>query len=87
MIGKIHLIGNVNNVVSYIVPHNNTNILRKRPSGLSVVKRVYFIGKEAKGHAYRYLKTMGESINLAFHTCVVIESIADKIAEFRGVPF
>lgn len=87
MIGKRQLIGNVNNVIPYIMSHNSTNILCKGLSDLNIVKRVYFIGEEAKGHAYRYFKIMEESINLAFHACVVIESIAIKIAEFRGVPF
>ena len=69
------------------MPHNSTNILRRGPLGSNVVERVYLIGKEVKGHACRYLETMGESINSAFHTWVVIERIAVEIAESRGVPF
>ena len=86
MVGKRQLIGNINNVVSYTMSHNSTNVLRKGPSSLSIVESICLIGEEAKGHPCNYLKTMGKSINPVFHAWVVIEHVAVKIAELRGVP-
>lgn len=86
MVGKKKLVGNVNNVASYIVAHNSPNVPHKRPSGSSVVKRVRFIGEKAKHHTCRYFKTMRESINAVFHALVVIGRVAVEIAEFRNVP-
>lgn len=42
--------------------------------------------QKAKGHARKYFKTIGESINLALHAWVVIECVAVKVAELRDVP-
>ena len=86
LVGKRKLVGDVDNVVSYTVPHNSTNVLRRGLSSLSIVKGVRLIGEKAKGHACRHLKTMRESINPVFHAWVVIERIAVKVAKFRGVP-
>lgn len=57
------------------------NVLRRGSSGLSVVKRVCLIGEQAKGHACRDFKTMGEGIYPAFYAWVVIERIAVKGTE------
>lgn len=86
MIGKRKLIGNVDDVASYTVSHNGTNVLHRGMSGSSIVDGVHFIGEETKGHIYRYLKTIEECINPAFYAQIVIERIAVKVAEFRGVP-
>lgn len=61
------LIGNVNYVIPYIIPHNSTNVLCRRLSGPRVIVRVDFIGEKIKGHACRYFKTMEERINPVFH--------------------
>lgn len=86
LVGKRKSVGNVNDVASYTVPYNSANILRRGTSGLSVDERVRVIGDKAKSHACRYLKTMGERVDLAFYVRVVVESLAVKIAELRGVP-
>lgn len=85
MAGKRELIGNVNNVTSYTMSHNSTNILHREPLGSSVVEGVCFISKKAKGHTCRYLKTIGESINSTFHAWVVIERVVIEVAEFKNV--
>lgn len=84
-VSKKELISNVNNVASNIVLHNSTNVLRKGQLGLSVIEKVGVIGEEAKSHARKYLKMMEEYINPVLHACVIIERVAAKVAEFRGV--
>lgn len=86
MVGKKKLVGNVNNVTSYTVLYNSTKVLPGRPSSSRVVEEVRLISEKAKSHACGYLKIMGESINPAFPTWVVIEHIVVEVAEFRGVP-
>lgn len=87
MVGKKELIGDVDNVTSYTMLHNSRNILRKRLSGSSIVKVVRLINEEAKVYTRRYLKTMRESINPAFHALVVIDRVIIKIVEFKGILF
>lgn len=87
MVGKRQLIDDVNDVASYTVLHNSTHVLRRGPLVLSVVEGIGLIGKKAKSYARRYFKTMGKNINQAFHAWVVIERVAVKVAELRGVPF
>lgn len=65
--------------------HHSTNVLRKGPSGLSVVEKVRFISEKAKDHTCEYFKTMKKSINPVFYAWVVIERVAVNVAEFRGV--
>lgn len=62
------------------------HVLYKGPLVLNVIENVGLIGEEVKGYACKYLKTMGKSINPAFHACVVIERIAVNITELRGIP-
>lgn len=81
------LIGDLDDVTPYTVLHNGTNVLRKRPSGSSVVKGVCPISEKVKDYAHRYFKMMKEYINPVFHTWVVIENVAVKVAEFKDVPF
>lgn len=86
MVGKKKLIGNVNNIGSYIVSHDSTNVLCRGPLGLNIVNKVRFIGEKAKTHASRYLNTMEESINPVFYARVLIECVAVEVVEFRDVP-
>ena len=81
MLGKKELISNVNIIRSYTVSYNSMNVLRNGSLDSSVIERVCLICEKAKGHACRYLKTMGEGIDLAFHTWVVIERVAVEVAE------
>lgn len=69
------------------MPHNGINILRRRWSGSSVVERVYLIGEKTKSYAQIYLKTIGESINLAFYAWIVIQYIIVKVTKFRSIQF
>ena len=80
-VGKRELIGDVNNVASYAVPHDSANVLRRRSLGLSIIERVRLICKETKGHACGYRRTMGEGINPALYARVVIECVAVKVAK------
>lgn len=86
MVGKRQLIGNVDNVASYPVSHNSTNVPRRGSSGSSVVEKVCLIGEQAKSHARREFKTMREDINPALHARVIIERVAVEVAELRDVP-
>lgn len=52
---------------------------------LSVIEKVRFIGEEVKGYTCKYFKMIKENINLAFHTWIIIECIAVKVAKFRDV--
>ncbi len=66
---------------------DGANLLRRGSSSLSVIERVCLIRKKAKGYSRRYLKMIGEGIDPALHARVVIERVAVKVAELRGVPF
>lgn len=68
------------------MPHNSANVLRRGSSGSSVVKKVRLISEKTKSHACRYFKSMGDSINPAFHARVIVEGITVKVAELKGVP-
>ena len=81
------MIGDVDDVASYTVLHDSTHVLRRGPSGLSIVESVGFIGEEAKGYARRHLKTMEQSINPALHAWVIVECVAVKVTELRCLPF
>lgn len=85
-VGIKKLICYVDNISSYTMLHNSTNVLCRGTLRLSVIKGIRLIDKESKGHACRYFKAMGESINLVFYAWVVIERVVVKISEFRGVP-
>lgn len=85
MVGKRKLVGNVINITSYTIQYNSTKVLPSGPSGSSVVEEVRLIVEKAKIHACGYLKIIGESINPAFPTWVVIERIAVEVAEFKDV--
>lgn len=87
MVGKKELIGDVDNIAPYTIPHNNTNLLYRGLLSSSIIKRVDFISKEAKGYAYRYLKIMGESINPVFHIQGIMEYVTIKGAELKGIAF
>ena len=67
------------------MPYDSANVLDGGSSSTSLVKGVYLVGEEAKGNARRYFKAMGEGVDPAFHTRVVVEGIAVEVAELRGV--
>ena len=77
----------VNDVVSYIVSYNSTNVLPRGSLGSSVVDKVCFIGQKIKSNACRYFETMKESINPAFYAGVIIEYVAVEITELKDVLF
>lgn len=53
MVGKRQLISDVDDVASYTVLHDSTDVLHRGPLGLSIVKKVDLIGEKPKGHARR----------------------------------
>ena len=67
--------------------HNSANVLGGGSSSMSVVEGVRLVGQEVKGNARWYLEVMGEGVDPAFYTRVVVEGIAVEIAELRGVSF
>lgn len=79
------MIGYVNDVASYIVSHDGTNVLCRRLSGSSIVEKVRLIGEQVKSHTYKVLKTIGEDINPIFYAWVIIEHVAVKVAKLRGI--
>lgn len=80
------MIGDVDNVESYIMSHVSTNILCKELSGSNVIESIRLIGEEAKSHSTKFLKIMGKSINPALHAWVVIERVAVEVAELGDIP-
>lgn len=50
-VGKRKLIRNVNNIASYAVPYDSTNLQGGRLSSTSIVKKICFVSKEIKGNA------------------------------------
>lgn len=76
------MIGYVNDVASYAVSYDSANVLRRGSSGSSIIERVCFIREEAKSYACRYFKTMGEDVNPALHTWVIVECVAVKVTQF-----
>ncbi len=61
--------------------HDCVNVLHWGSSSSSVIERVYLFREEAKGYAYRYLKTMGEDIKQTLHARVVIEYVVIEVAK------
>lgn len=53
---------------------------------MSVVDRISFNSKKAKGHACRHLEMIGECINLALYVRVVIEYVTVEVTELKGIP-
>lgn len=51
---------------------------------MSVLEQVSLVCQEVESHARRHLKTMGECVDPALYSRVVIESAAVKVAEFRS---
>ncbi len=84
MVGKKELICNVNNVTSYTILDNSTNILYRGSSGSNVVKKIGFICEGTKSYTPSYYKIMEESINPAFHAQVVIMRVSVEVAMFKA---
>ena len=80
------MIGNVNNVPSYTVLHNRSNVLCIRLSGFRVVKRICLMGKVVKGYICRYFKLMEEFIYSILDAWVVDKGITVKVVKLRGIP-
>lgn len=79
------MIYNIDNIASYGVPHDSSNVLGKGLSSMSVLKKICFIGQKAKGNACQYFEAVTEGVDLALYAQVVVEGIAVKIAELRGI--
>ena len=75
------LVGNIDNVAAYAVPHDCLHILGWRTANSSVLERVSLVRQKAESHACRYLETMGESVDPVFHLRVVVEGVAVKVAK------
>ena len=85
-ISEGELVGDVDDVAAYAVPHDCSHVLGWRTASSSILERVSLVCQEAESHTCRYLETMGESVDPALHSRVVVEGVAVKVAEFRGVP-
>ena len=68
------------------MPHDSANVLGGRSSSTSIVEGICLVGWEAKGDACRHFETMGEGVDPALYSRVVVEGVAVEVAEFRGVP-
>lgn len=79
------MISDIDDVASYTVLHNGTNVLRRGLSSSSIIEKVGFIGEKAKDHTYRYFKIIGECINPALYAWIIIERVTVEIAGFRDV--
>lgn len=66
-ISKWKLIGDVNNIATYLIMHDCPHILGGGTLGLSIVKTVYLIYQKAKGNTCWYLKAIGKRINPILH--------------------
>lgn len=86
MVSKRKLVGHINDVAAYAVANDCPYVLGWRRTSSSVLKQVTLVRQEAKSNACWYLKTMGECVDQALYARVVVEGIAVKVAEFRGVP-
>ncbi len=53
---------------------------------MSIIEGVCLIGQEAKGNTCWHFEAMEEDVDLVFHARVVVEGIAVKVVELRGVP-
>ena len=85
-ISEEELIGDLNDVAAYTVPHDCPHVLVWRTASSSVLEQVSLVREEVESHACRYLETMEESIDPALHSRVVVEGVAVKVAELQGVP-
>ncbi len=82
MVGNIELIGNINNISSYIVLRNGINVWCKGLLRLTIIMKECLIGEKVKGYAYRYLKIMKECINPTLYAWVVVKGITVKVPKF-----
>lgn len=80
------MICDIDNIASYVVPHDSANVLGEGSLRTSIIKRVCLVGQKVKGNARWYFEAMEEGVDPAFHARVVVESIAVKIAKLRGIP-
>lgn len=65
------------------MPHDSANVLGGRLLSINVIEGICLIGQKAKGNACWYFKVMGENVDPAAR--VVIEGIAVKVAELKGI--
>lgn len=86
-ISKKELVGYVNNVVAYVVLHDSLYVLGWRTTSPSILKQVSPICQKAESHACRHLETRRECVDPALHCRIVIEGVAVKVTELRGVSF
>lgn len=85
MVGKKELFCNINNVASYTISYNSTNVLHKSLLDLNIIEGIGLIDKKAKGYACKYLKMMQESINLALYARVIVECISVEVAKSKVI--
>lgn len=84
-VSKGELVGHVDDVAAYAVSHDCPYVLGLRTTSPSVLERVSLICQKAKSHARRHLETMRECVDPALHSRVIVESVAVKVAEFKGI--
>lgn len=86
VVSKGGLVSYVNDVAAYAMSHDRPYILGWKTTSPSVLKQNSLVCREVKSHARRQFETMGEYVDAALYSRVVIESVAVKVAEFRGLP-
>ena len=87
MVSKRKLIDDVYNIAAYSIMYNYSNVLGRRASYPGVIKQVSLVRQEAKSNIDRYFEIIGERIDSALHTGIIIQRVPVKITKLRGIPF
>lgn len=85
LIGKRKLIGNIDNITSYVILHDSANVLGTRLLNTNISEGLHLIDQKTKDNACWYLKVMHKGVNLALYTRVVVQVIAVKVVKLRDV--
>lgn len=62
------MIYDIDDIASYVVPHDSSNVLDRELLSMSIVKEVYLIGQESEGNTYQYFEMVKEGVNLSLYT-------------------
>lgn len=80
------MICDIDDIASYAMPHDSSNILGGGSLSTSVVERVRLVGQEAKSNARQYFEVVRKGVDPALHAWVIVEGITVETAELRSVP-
>lgn len=73
------MICNVDNIASYAVPHDSSNVLGRGLSSINIIKKVRLVSQEAKGNALWYFEAVREGVDLALYAQLLLSALRSKL--------